>query len=140
MLHDLIVVLTQDQVCLVVRELISSHTVEGDAEFVGHESTEVGDESEDTDTTSDSGRLCEDVVGRRTDPVAARGCHTSHRHDHGLLGLQQFDGMTDLLRGHGTTTTGVHTEHHSLHVIVVSQFAQVCCSGLAHDAVSAAVH
>ena len=103
MLHDLIVVLTQDQVCLVVRELIGSHTVEGDTEFVGYESAEVGDESEDTDTTSDSGRLCEDVVGRRTDPVTARGSHTTHRYHYRLLGLQQFDGMTDLLRGNGTT-------------------------------------
>ena len=47
--------------------------------------------------------------------------------------------MTDLLRGYSTTTTRVHTEHHGLDVIVISQFAQVFCCGLSHDAMSAAI-
>ena len=48
--------------------------------------------------------------------------------------------MTDLLRGNGTTTTGVHTEHHGLHVIVVSQLSQVFCRRLAHDAMATAIY
>ena len=71
MLHDIVGILSENHVDLVVGVLIGGHTVEGDTKLVGNESAEVGNQSEDTDAASDGGRFGEDIVGRRTDPVAA---------------------------------------------------------------------
>ena len=46
--------------------------------------------------------------------------------------------MADLLRGYSTATARVHAEHHSLHVVIISQLAQVLSRGSAHDTVSTA--
>ena len=64
MLHDLVVVLAKDEVLLIVGELMGGHAVEGHAEFVLYQTTEVRNQSEDADTASDGGWLGEDIVGR----------------------------------------------------------------------------
>ena len=70
-LHLLAVVLGEDQVLLIVGEFVGLHAVEVDAEFVSHQFAEVRDEAEDADAARDGGRLGKDIVGGRTDPVAA---------------------------------------------------------------------
>ena len=63
MLHNLVVVLSKDEILLIVSKLIGGHTVEGDTEFVCNQPAEVGNQTEDTDTSCDGGGLCEDIVG-----------------------------------------------------------------------------
>ena len=89
-LHDLGIVLAQNEVLLIVGKFVGGDTVEGNAELIGDQTAEVGNQSEDTDTTCDGSWFCEDIVGRRTDPVTTRSCHTAHRHNKGLLGLSSL--------------------------------------------------
>ena len=70
-LHDLIGILAQNKVGLIVGKLVGGHTVESYTEFVGNESAEVRNQSEDTDATCNRCWLSENVVGRRTDPVTS---------------------------------------------------------------------
>ena len=47
--------------------------------------------------------------------------------------------MTDLLRSHGTTATGVYTEYHCLYIVIVGQFTQILCSTFTYDTMTTAV-
>ena len=95
--HDGLGVLTHNQLSLVSGKLIGLHTIEGNAQLIGNKTAEVWNQSEDTDTTCDGSWLSKDIVCRRTDPVTARCCSTTHRYYYRLLSLYQFQSMANLL-------------------------------------------
>ena len=62
--HNLLGILTCYQLGFVTGKLVGLHTIEGNAQLIGNQTAEVRNQAEDTNTTSDSGRLGNDIVGR----------------------------------------------------------------------------
>ena len=137
--HNIIGFLTHNQLGLVSGKLIGLHTIKGYAQLIGNQSAEVWNQAEDTNTTSNSCWLGNDIIGRRTDPVTTRCSSTTHRYHYRFLSLYKFNSMTNLLRCHSTTATRVHTEHNSLHIVIIGQLAQILCCCLTNNTVSTTV-
>jgi len=103
---------------------VGRHAVEGDAHLVRH-SLEVGYHAEDTDGAGQCAGVCHDAVRSTRDVVASRRGIASHRHDDGFPGLQVYHLVPDLFRAEGAAAGRVHTEDHSLDLLVFRQLAQV---------------
>ena len=120
--------------------LVGLYLAELHTQLLGQQLTDVWEHTEDTNGTRQRGRLSVDVVGITADIVTTRGSIATHRNHYGLLGFQVGYSAPYLLRSIGRTTRRVHTQHHSLHVVIVHQLLQVLANRIGHNVVVCVCH